>query len=380
MRLIVLVTLVLFLSTLTGCTGDTTSENIEDTNSEIESDNERVVVTTLIGKEECEGRGGTWFEESNRSGESHCSLDEEPTYDPDSPKIYCEQRGGTWDEEIRDCSFPEQNSEGEELQEGPTYVPPCNVTASMGLNSTNNPIEWSEFQSGTWLSVDGLTAVSYTADDYDNETEIVVDQRLDWMCGYTYSVKIPPAYNSSYSYPVFAFLHGDIYDLNFYNNFLTNNFHMPEDDKYIIVRPSKLELDWDPKKVLDVIEDVKSNLNVDDDRVYLTGYSMGGRGTFIVAAALPEYFAAIMPLQPHHEPYSYLTLAEDVAHLPVWMSHGTNDSTSSYDMAAKMAENLSNLGSEIEFQTVVGGEHGGYLVIYNNPEIMQWILSHVRGQ
>ena len=107
---------------------------------------------------------------------------------------------------------------------------------------------------------------------------------------------------------------------------------------------------------------------------------MGGRGTFIVAAALPEYFAAIMPLQPHHEPYSYLTLAEDVAHLPVWMSHGTNDSTSSYDMAAQMAENLSNLGSEIEFQTVVGGEHGGYLVIYNNPEIMQWILSHVRGQ
>ena len=100
MRLIVLVTLVLSFSTLTGCTGDTTSENIEDTNSEIESDNERVVVTTLIGKEECEGRGGTWFEESNGDGESYCSLDEEPTYDPDSPKIYCEQRGGTWDEEI----------------------------------------------------------------------------------------------------------------------------------------------------------------------------------------------------------------------------------------------------------------------------------------
>ena len=57
------------------------------------------------------------------------------------------------------------------------------------------------------------------------------------------------------------------YDLNFYNNFLTNNFHIPEDDKYIIVRPS-FELDWDPKKVLDVIEDVKSNLNVDDDRVH----------------------------------------------------------------------------------------------------------------
>ena len=47
MRSIALVALVLFSSTLTGCMGDTTSENIEDTTSEIESDNERVVVTTL---------------------------------------------------------------------------------------------------------------------------------------------------------------------------------------------------------------------------------------------------------------------------------------------------------------------------------------------
>ena len=62
-----------------------------------------------------------------------------------------------------------------------------------------------------------------------------------------------------------------------------------------------------------------------------------------MAAALPDYFAAIMPLTPHHEPYSYLPLAEDVAHLPVWMTHGTNDSTS-YSMAAQMAENLTNLG------------------------------------
>ena len=74
---------------------------------------------------------------------------------------------------------------------------------------------------------------------------------------------------------------------------------------------------------------------------------MGGRGTFIVAAALPDYFAAIMPLQPHHEPYSYLTLAEDVAHLPVGRCHGTIDSTYYYYMAALMADYVSKMGSEI---------------------------------
>ena len=296
----------------------------------------------------------------------------------------CEERGGTWIEESNECSFEPEISEEEherpEEETGPISIPPCNVTASEGLNPTTNPSSWPEIEAGQWLAVNGLTDITYDSIERDNESEIVIDERLDYECGYTYSVKVPAGYNASNEYPLFLYLHGQLLDSVFFNNMMTNNFHVPDDDKYIIVRPSKLEVDWDPKKALDVLEDVKANMNVDDDRVYLTGLSMGGRGTFIVAAALPDYFAAIMPLTPHHEPYSYLPLAEDVAHLPVWMTHGTNDSTSDYSMAAQMAENLTNLGAEIEFQTVVGGEHGGWFAIYSDPEIMQWMLSHTRGQ
>jgi len=299
----------------------------------------------------------------------------------------CEERGGTWNEEREECSFESERPEPEpdpdpetEEETGPISVPTCNVTATEALNSTANPSSWPEIQAGQWLAIDGLTDVSYASIELDSESEVVVDDRLDYECGYTYSVKVPAGYNASNEYPLFLYLHGQLLDSVFFNNMMTNNFYVPEDDKYIIVRPSKLESDWDAKKALDVLEDVKANLNVDDDRVYLTGLSMGGRGTFIVAAALPDYFAAIMPLTPHHEPYSYLPLAEDIAHLPVWMSHGTNDSTSSYDMAAQMAENLTNLGAEIEFQTVVGGEHGGWFTIYSDPEVMEWMLSHTRGQ
>ena len=296
----------------------------------------------------------------------------------------CEDRGGIWIEEREECSFdsdnPEEETERPEEETGPIAVPPCGVTATEGLNPTINPSSWPVIEAGQWLAVDGLTDISYATTEIDNESETVVDERLDYECGYTYSVKVPVGYNASNEYPLFLYLHGQLLDSVFFNNMMTNNFHVPDDDKYIIVRPSKLEADWDPKKALDVLEDVKANMNVNDDRVYLTGLSMGGRGTFIVAAALPDYFAAIMPLSPHHEPYSYLPLAEDVAHLPVWMSHGTNDSTSSYDMAAQMAENLTNLGAEIEFQTIVGGEHGGWFAIYADPEIMQWMLSHTRGQ
>ena len=246
------------------------------------------------------------------------------------------------------------------------------------MNSTANPEDWPELQSGKWNDIEGLTQISYAPPVDD--TEAIVDTRLDWMCGYTYSVRPPSDYNDSKQYPIFIFLHGGVTNDWFFTNFLTNNFHIPQDDSYIIVRPSKLEMDWNPKKVLDVLEDVKTQMSVDDDRVYLTGLSMGGRGTFIVAAELPDYFAAIMPLSPHHTPYSYLPLAEEVAHLPIWMSHGDSDNTSSYDLASQMAQELQDLGAEIEFHTVIGGEHGGWFSIYSDPVVMEWMLSHVRGQ
>ena len=290
----------------------------------------------------------------------------------------CEERAGTWSKADQECYFLEESEEVEDS--GPINIPPCSTIASEGLNKTRNPSIWPEIRNGQWASIEGLTNVSYASIEFDNQSDVVVDYRLDWMCGYTYSVKVPGGYNSSNEYPVFLYLHGQLQDSVFFNNMITNNFHIPEDDKYIIVRPSKLEPDWDPKKALDVLEDVKSHLSVDDDRVYLTGLSMGGRGSFIVAAALPDYFAAIMPLSPHHEPYSYLPLAEDVAHLPIWMSHGTSDNTSSFDMAEKMAENLTELGAEIEFHPVVGADHGGWFAIYSDPSAMQWMLSHVRGQ
>ena len=350
-------TILLLSCSIAGCASDTEPEISEDEISDIEREDVREESTesTTITLEGCEDRGGTWIEER-----------EECSFDSDRPEEETER--------------PEEETERPEEETGPIAVPPCNVTATEGLNPTTNPSTWPEIKAGQWLAVDGLTDVSYASIELDNESETVVDERLDYECGYTYSVKIPAGYNASNEYPLFLYLHGQLLDSVFFNNMMTNNFHIPDDDRYIIVRPSKLEIDWDPKKALDVLEDVKANLNVDDDRVYLTGLSMGGRGTFIVAAALPDYFAAIMPLTPHHEPYSYLPLAEDIAHLPVWMSHGTNDSTSEYSMAAEMAENLSNLGAEIEFQTVVGGEHGGWFAIYSDPEIMQWMLSHTRGE
>jgi predicted peptidase len=152
------------------------------------------------------------------------------------------------------------------------------------------------------------------------------------------------------------------------------NFHVSESDPYIIAAPFKLGIDWSPKRILDMLEDIKSNLKIDLDRIYLTGLSMGGRGTFIVASQLPNIFAAIMPLSPHHTPYSYLPLAEKVSHLPTFLHHSTNDPTSKFSVAQNMFKKLKKINKNIVFDIGNSG-HSGWNKIYRNPKNIEWLMS-----
>ncbi|MAV04187.1 MAG: hypothetical protein CMC31_00795 [Flavobacteriaceae bacterium] len=153
-----------------------------------------------------------------------------------------------------------------------------------------------------------------------------------------------------------------------------NSFFIAENDQYIIASPIKLGIDWSPKKIQDVIADIESQLKIDKKRIYLTGLSMGGRGTFIVAAELPDLFAAIMPLSPHHTPYSYLNLASKVSHLPIFLHHSTNDKTSKFSVAEKMSDELKKLNANMLFDIGNFG-HYGWNKIYKNPENINWLIS-----
>ena len=174
------------------------------------------------------------------------------------------------------------------------------------------------------------------------------------------------------------FLHGGLTNRPGGLNPLSRAFYIPDEDPYILLIPSKLEWDWNPKKILDVIYDVKSHLRVDDERVYLTGLSMGGRGTFIVAAAIPQEFAAIMPLSPHHQPYSYVHLAPKISTIPTWISHGDADRISSYGMALQMKKKLQENGANVIFNSIEGGKHCCWNRIYESPQAIKWLLNQKR--
>lgn len=286
---------------------------------------------------------------------------------------------------------------------------PCDLKANPGLEITKSKSSWPKIINGEIIRINSLTNIIYDGDDkywemsnrqpwweneksdpwalttnwVDNYTEPVnqfkdcVNDKLRWKCGYSYNIKLPENYKKNKKHPLVIFLHGGIRE---YPRSLTwkvknlENFHVPEDDPYIIAAPFKLGIDWSPKRILDVIEDIKSNLKIDVNRIYLTGLSMGGRGTFIVAAELPELFAAIMPLSPHHTPYSYLSLSNKVSNIPTFLHHSTNDKTSKFSVAEDMFEELKQTNENIVFDIGNSG-HSGWNKIYNNPKNIEWLLS-----
>jgi predicted alpha/beta hydrolase family esterase len=287
--------------------------------------------------------------------------------------------------------------------------PPCELIANPDMEITSTKSSWPTIKNKSIIKINSLTNILYeNQDDYweqwkrpswwmkegrDPWTEdpiwgdgyiepnlnfnSCVNDNLRWKCGYSYVLRFPENFKKNKKYPLVVFLHGGINSdprrLN--GRVLTvNNFFIPENDQYIIASPIKLGIDWSPKKIQDVIADIESQLKIDKKRIYLTGLSMGGRGTFIVAAELPDLFAAIMPLSPHHTPYSYLNLASKVSHLPIFLHHSTNDKTSKFSVAEKMSEELKKLNANVVFDVGEFG-HSGWNKIYKNPENIDWLLS-----
>ena len=287
--------------------------------------------------------------------------------------------------------------------------PPCNVLANPEMEITKVKSSWPKLKNKKLVKINSLTSILYENEDKywtewkrkswwmkegsDPWTEdpiwgdkyvkpnlnfsSCVNDNLRWKCGYSYVLKIPDNFKKNKKYPLVIFLHGGINSTpNSLNRRIKslNNFHISKDDQYILAAPLKLGIDWSAKKIQDLIEDVKSNLKIDKKRIYLTGLSMGGRGTFIVASKLPEIFAAIMPLSPHHQPYSYLSLSEKISHLPTFLHHSRNDKTSKFSMAESMFNKLLESNDNLKFDIGSSG-HSGWNNIYSNEKIMNWFLS-----
>ena len=128
------------------------------------------------------------------------------------------------------------------------------------------------------------------------------------------------------------------------------------------------------EKVINLLENVLSNHPIDRDRVYITGLSMGGYGTWSIAAKRPDLFAAAIPICGGGDP----SLAKHLKDLPIWVFHGLKDKVVLPEESVQMVNAIKKLDGKIKLTLYPDAHHDSWTQTYTNKEIYNWLLSNKR--
>lgn len=150
----------------------------------------------------------------------------------------------------------------------------------------------------------------------------------------------------------------------------------PAEFPFIVLRPVTPTSGWKPELVIRFLDaflaDKRFRYKIDETRIYLTGYSMGGFGTFDTAAEYPDRFAAIAPLAGGSDPRE----AEKLQTVPTWAFHGDRDDTVPLESTQKIIDAMIKQNHRNLKLTVLSGfGHDIWGEVYNRPELYQWLLE-----
>lgn len=157
---------------------------------------------------------------------------------------------------------------------------------------------------------------------------------------------------------------------------LTKN---PQRWPFIVALPQKPDTDlpWadlEPQ-VMALIDLVRAKHQVDDQRIYLSGLSQGGAGTWAIAAKHPDLFAAIAPICGYGDPD---TVAPPLVNMPIWTFHGDQDTVRPIEGTRKIVTALEARGAKPKFTVYPGVNHNSWDNAYAEADLPGWLLSHTR--
>jgi len=141
---------------------------------------------------------------------------------------------------------------------------------------------------------------------------------------------------------------------------------------FIVVSPqaTRREQDWSTADLYALLQDCKQKYRVDADRIYLTGLSMGGFGTWSLAMEHPDEFAAIVPICGGGDTSDIWKLR----HTAVWCFHGAKDNKVPLAFDQKMISALQVYNSSAKLTIYPEAEHDSWTTTYNNDSLYQWLL------
>jgi len=140
---------------------------------------------------------------------------------------------------------------------------------------------------------------------------------------------------------------------------------------------------WDNETLIALLDDVMKKHRVDRSRIYLTGLSMGGFGTWSLGLDYPERFAAIAPICGGGDRIAVLLSdpkkAAALKSLAVWAFHGAKDPVVNLEESERMVAALRKFGcKEVELTVYPEAQHDSWSETYGNPKLCDWFLQHQR--
>lgn len=150
---------------------------------------------------------------------------------------------------------------------------------------------------------------------------------------------------------------------------------------FVIVSPQCPERKyWSTENWFDSLyADITSSYRIDKSKVYVTGISIGGYGTYIAAMDNPDKIAAIVPLCGGINDID-TTRINSLAKMPVWMFHGTADEVISIKESERIYNSLKKRSNRVKFTRLKGEGHGIQFLYETKPEIYDWLLKHQKKE
>jgi len=223
---------------------------------------------------------------------------------------------------------------------------------------------------------------------------------------YRYQVYVPQHYISDKKWPVILFLHGGgargEEGLQQTEGALANAIRQhPERFPSLVVFPQcrvgAVWLDEMEEQALKALDQTVAEFNGDPQRLYLTGLSLGGYGTWAIAARHPGKFTALVvvcggimlparspllmePASVRQSRNPYLTVARLIGRTPVWVFHGSADKNAPVTEARRMVKALRGLGGNVKYTEYQGVGHNSWDKAYAEPDLTKWLLAQRLGK
>ncbi len=197
-----------------------------------------------------------------------------------------------------------------------------------------------------------------------------------------YLLFLPEGYDKSNKlWPLIVFLHGmgesgdDLEKVKLHG--LPKIVEKKKDFPFVVLSPQcPTGKWWDEELLINLIDEIVARYNVDDRRIYLTGLSMGGFGTWKLACKYPERFAAIAPICGGGEPFDAMRFLKD---MPMWVFHGAKDTVVPLRRSEEMVAAVKKVGGKPRFTVYPDAKHDSWTASYDNPELYEWFLKQSKN-